>query len=141
MSFSGFSKNTIQYLAALSRNNDKHWFDAHRDDYERSFVGPAREFVEAVAPRLKKLDSRIQAIPKINGSIMRIFRDVRFSKDKKPYKDHLDLWFWSGPKRGWDSSGFFFRLTPNGLILGAGMHVFAPPLLARYRKQALDEKR
>ena len=44
---------------------------------------------------------------------MRINRDIRFSKDKSPYKDHLDLWFWTGDRKGWDSSGFFFRLTPD----------------------------
>lgn len=141
MGFSGFPKNTVRFLAELSRNNDKRWFDAHREDYERYFVDPARDFVEALGPRLKKLDREIQAVAKVNGSIMRINRDIRFSKDKTPYKDHLDLWFWSGDKRGWDGSGFFFRLTSTGLILGAGTHVFAPPALARYRQDVLHEKR
>jgi uncharacterized protein (TIGR02453 family) len=141
MTFSGFSASTIRFLAGLSRNNDKRWFDAHRDDYETYFVDPARAFVEAIAPRLKKLDRDVQAVPTVNGSILRIHRDVRFSKDKTPYKDHLDLWFWSGDNRGWDGSGFFFRLTPTRLILGAGTHVFAPPVLNRYRKQVLNEKR
>jgi uncharacterized protein (TIGR02453 family) len=141
MAFSGFPKQTVRFLAELSRNNDKGWFDAHREDYERYFVQTARDFVEALGPRLTKLDPEIQAIAKVNGSIMRINRDIRFSKDKTPYKDHLDLWFWSGDKRGWDGSGFFFRLTPTRLILGAGTHVFAPPALARYRMDVLDPKR
>src|SRR5262245_42696449 len=123
MSFSGFPPSTIRFLAGLSKSNDKRWFDAHRDDYERSFIDPARAFVEALGPHLKKLDRGIQAVPKVNGSILRIHRDVRFSKDKRPYKDHLDLWFWSGANRGWDGSGFFFRLSPKRLILGAGTHV------------------
>ena len=72
---------------------------------------------------------------------MRINRDIRFSKDKSPYKDHLDLWFWSGDRKGWDCSGFFFRLTPARLMLGAGIHGFAPPTLARYRSAVLDPKR
>ena len=72
---------------------------------------------------------------------MRIHRDTRFARDKAPYKDHLDLFFWSGKTKSWDSSGFFFRLTPKSLMVGAGMHGFAPPVLARYRRAVLDDRR
>jgi uncharacterized protein (TIGR02453 family) len=129
--FEGFPKATASFLAGLSRNNEKAWFEAHRDDYENAFLAPARAFIEAIGPRLKKLDKTIHADPK--KSILRIHRDVRFSKDKSPYKDHLDLWFWSGEAKGWDTSGFFFRLTAKQLMLGAGMHAFMPPVLAKYR--------
>jgi uncharacterized protein (TIGR02453 family) len=140
MPFTGFPAGTVRFLSGLSRNNDKAWFEAHREDYEEHFLEPARTLVEALGPRLRKLDPEVQAVPKVNGSILRINRDVRFSKDKAPYKDHLDLWFWSGEEKGWDSSGFFFRLTPKRLMLGAGMHGFAPPVLARYREAVLDSK-
>src|SRR5690242_9527174 len=105
MTFQGFPKGTVQFLSALRKNNDKAWFDAHRADYEDCYVEPAKAFVAAIAPRLEKLDPRIQAEPKVNGSILRINRDVRFAKDKSPYKDHLDLWFWSGEEKGWETSG------------------------------------
>lgn len=133
-----FSKPTITFLSGLSKHNDKAWFEAHRDDYDESFLAPARAFVEAIGPRLRKIDKTIHAEPK--GSILRIHRDVRFSKDKRPYKDHLDLWFWSGAKKGWDSSGFFFRLTAKELMLGAGMHGFMPPELAKYRAAVAGKK-
>jgi uncharacterized protein (TIGR02453 family) len=139
MAFAGFPKGTVTFLAGLSKHNDKAWFDAHRDDYDACFVEPAKGFVEAVGPKLKAIDRRVHAEPKINGSIFRINRDVRFAKDKSPYKDHLDMWFWSGTKKGWDCSGFFLRLTPTKLIVGAGMHGFMPPALARYRSAVLDE--
>jgi uncharacterized protein (TIGR02453 family) len=141
MPFAGFPKETIEFLAGLSRNNDKAWFDQHRADYDAFFIEPAKAFVEALAAPLRKLDPKIQAQPRVNGSILRINRDVRFSKDKAPYKDHLDLFFWSGAKKSWDSSGFFFRLTPTGLLLGGGMHGFMPPVLAQYRKNVLSDKR
>jgi uncharacterized protein (TIGR02453 family) len=142
MPFTGFSKQTLQFLSGLSRNNEKAWFEAHREEYEAHFLEPAKAFVEALAAPLKKLDPRLQAQARVNGSIMRINRDVRFSKDKTPYKDHLDLFFWSGgPKKSWDSSGFFFRLTAKELLLGGGMHGFVPPQLALYRKNVLDPKR
>jgi uncharacterized protein (TIGR02453 family) len=139
MPFAGFPTQTVKFLAGLSRNNDKEWFDAHRADYDAHLVEPAKAFVEAIGPRLKKIDARVQAVPKVNGSIFRINRDTRFAKDKSPYKDHLDMWFWSGPKKGWECSGFFFRLTPKTLLLGAGMHGFMPQVLARYRRAVLDD--
>jgi uncharacterized protein (TIGR02453 family) len=141
MAYAGLSKETVRFLKGLSANNDKAWFDAHRSDYEAHYLEPAKALVEALAPRLRKIDPGLQALPKINGSILRINRDVRFAKDKSPYKDHLDLWFWSGKEKGWDSSGFFFRLTPSRLMLGAGMHGFVPPVLARYRAAVLDDRK
>jgi uncharacterized protein (TIGR02453 family) len=136
-----FSKETVRFLAGLQAHNKKEWFEAHRADYEEHLVAPAKSFVEAMAPKLAKIDPGIHAEPRVNGSIMRINRDIRFSKDKSPYKDHLDLWFWSGEDKGWECSGFFFRLTPKELMLGAGMHGFMPPALERYRQAVLDEKK
>jgi uncharacterized protein (TIGR02453 family) len=141
VTFDGFQKQTLRFLEGLRANNDKEWFEAHRADYEAHFLAPARAFAEALAPRLRKIDRDVVVEPRVNGSIMRINRDIRFSKDKSPYKDHLDLWFWTGDRKGWNSSGFFFRLTPERLILGAGMHHFEPEALARYRKAVLDPKR
>jgi uncharacterized protein (TIGR02453 family) len=141
MAFAGIPEKTVSFLSGLSRNNDKAWFEKHRDEYEAYYVEVGRQLVEALGPRLKKLDSRVQAVPKTGGSMMRIHRDTRFAKDKRPYKDHLDLFFWSGgKKKSWDSSGFFFRLTAKTLIVGAGMHGFPPPVLARYRRAALDDR-
>ncbi len=134
MSFTGFPKQTAAFLTSLARHNDKKWFEAHREDYEAFYLAPAVSFVEAVAPRLKKIDASVQAEARVNGSIMRINRDVRFSKDKSPYKDHMDLFFWCGKKKDWDASGFFFRLSQKELLLGTGLYVFTPKALARYRK-------
>jgi uncharacterized protein (TIGR02453 family) len=141
MGFDGFRTETVRFLAGLRAHNEKAWFDAHRDDYQRAFLAPAQAFIEVVAPRLRKIEPEVNAEPRVNGSIMRINRDIRFSKDKSPYKDHLDMWFWTGDRKGWDSSGFWFRLTPDRLMLGAGMHGFEPEALARYRKAVMDPKR
>src|SRR5262252_10839735 len=141
MSFAGFPQETVRFLAGIRDHNKKEWFEGHRSDYEGAFLAPAVAFAEALAPRLRKIEPAISVEPRVNGSIMRINRDIRFSKDKSPYKDHLDLWFWTGDRKGWDILGFFFRLTPDRLMLGAGMHGFAPPMLARYRAAILDARR
>ena len=122
--FTGFGPGTSRFLKGLSDNNNKGWFDAHRADYDQHYVVPALAFVAAIGPRLQRLSASLNYAPKVNGSLFRINRDVRFSADKTPYKDHLDMWFWEGPKKGWSTPGFFLRLTPSRLIVGAGMHRF-----------------
>jgi uncharacterized protein (TIGR02453 family) len=138
--FAGFPPQTRAFLRDLAAHNEKPWFDAHRDDYERWWLAPAREFVEAIGPELAKLAPDVRAEPKINGSISRINRDVRFSADKRPYKDHLDFWFWEGPERRAAVSGVFGRLTPETFAVGVGAHGFDPQLLKRYREAVVDER-
>jgi uncharacterized protein (TIGR02453 family) len=131
MSFEGFGPTTT-FLRNLGRNNSKEWFHAHYDDYQEHLLEPAMAFVEAIGPLLRRFAPDAQAVPKIGASVMRINRDIRFAKDKRPYKDHLDLWFWrGGEKKG--PNGYWFRLTPKALVLGGGMHVLDKPDLQRYR--------
>lgn len=141
MTFAGFPKQAVRFLAGLRANNDKSWFEAHRPDYQEALLTPAVAFIQALAPRLRRIDPAIQVEPRVNGSILRINRDIRFSRDKSPYKDHLDLWFWTGERKGWESSGFFFRLSPDCLLLGAGMHQLTAVALPRYRAAVLDPRR
>ena len=81
MSFEGFSPKAIKFLRDLDKNNNRDWFEKHRADWEEHVMGPAREFVLAMAERLDKFDPVIEATPKVNGSIRRINRDIRFSKE------------------------------------------------------------
>ena len=127
--FSGFPAGTATFLQGIGENNEKTWFDAHRDAYEACYVAPAKAFVAAIGPRLREISPDVSFEPKVNGSIFRINRDVRFSKDKRPYRNHIDLWFWHGAHRGSASPGFFFRMYSDRLILGAGMHQLEKPQL------------
>lgn len=72
---------------------------------------------------------------------MRIARDTRFSRDKRPYKTHLDLWFWQGNGPSRESPAYWFRLRPDLLILGAGMHRFERGQLDRYREAVVEPGR
>ena len=138
--FSGFPAETFKFLQGLSADNSKTWFDAHRDDYDNYYVTPARAFVAALGPRLQEISPDVQFAPKINGSIFRINRDIRFSKDKTPYKNHLDMWFWHGERKGWGAPGFYFRLMADRLILGTGMHKFDKPQVEAFRAAVIDDK-
>ncbi len=138
--FQGFPEAGLKLLRGLAEHNEKAWFDAHKDDYEALLVEPAKAFVADAGARLQKLARSIHFEPRVNGSISRPQRDIRFAKDKTPYKAHLDLWFWQGEKKTWERSGFFFRLGPDALILGAGIHHFTPELLKRYRGAVVGPK-
>jgi len=142
MLFPGFSQSALRFLAELSRNNERAWFEAHADELESALIEPAKAFVVALGPRLRELDPKIQAIPRLRGSIKALERRQRFpNREQPPYKECLDVWFWSGPRRAWENSGFFLRLTPTRLILAGGMIEFQKETLARYRQHLLDEER
>jgi uncharacterized protein (TIGR02453 family) len=141
VAFEGFRPEALRFLAELGKNNNRDWFQAHRDEYDQFLLEPARDFVEAMGVELEQFARGVHADPRVNGSIMRINRDTRFSRDKRPYKDHLDLWFWQGEGPSRACPGFWFRLTPQKLILGAGKHHFEPDLLDRYREAVADPER
>lgn len=132
--FDGFPPETLQFLRGVEDSNSKSWFDANRDLYEAGYVAPARRFVETVGRRLVTISPTVRFDARINGSIARINRDVRFSKDKRPYKNHLDIWFWHGDKKGWDCPGFYMRIAPSTIFLGTGMHSFEKPALEGFRR-------
>jgi uncharacterized protein (TIGR02453 family) len=138
VAFAGFRPELIDFLRDLRQNNTRAWFQAHYDDYQHSLVEPARDFVVAMGDILKELGEDIHAEPKVRGSIFAINRDIRFSPDKTLYKAYLDLWFWQGDGTSRERPGYFLRLEPERLILGAGMHNFSEPALTAYRTALTD---
>ena len=137
MSTFRFPSETVKFLSDLRAHNDKAWFDANRARYESGYVEPAKAFVEVIGPELDELVPDIHAEPRVLGSIFRINRDTRFSSDKRPYKDHLDFWFWEGDRKA-AASALFLRVSPDGVVVGAGAHAFAPHQLAAYRDAVVD---
>ena len=132
-----FPAATLEFLTDLRAHNDKAWFDPNRARYESGYIQPATAFVEAISPELQKLVPGIHAEPWIGGSIFRINRDIRFSSDKRPYKDHLDFWFWEGDRKA-AASALFLRVWPDGVVIGAGAHGFDKYQLASYRDAVAD---
>ena len=141
VSFGGFPPETLRFLRDLGANNSKEWFTDNRDRYQVHFLEPAMAFVAAMSGPLQKLCPDVHCEPRVNGSIFRINRDVRFSTDKTPYKDHLDLFFWIGEGRSRERPGFFFRLRPDTLHTGAGMHGFDPARLKAFRGAVIEDRR
>jgi uncharacterized protein (TIGR02453 family) len=132
-----FPDETLAFLRAVRANNDREWFHAHRRDYEQFYVEPAKAFVEEVGRKLRSFIPRICAEPRILGSIFRINRDVRHAQQDRPYKDHIDFWFWEG-ERARAVSGFFTRLSPDFVGIGAGCHGFDKERLPVFRESVAD---
>src|SRR3954454_23912404 len=132
-----FPPQTQAFLRDVGANNDREWFAAHRDSYESGYLEPAKAFVEAVAPNLTAIAPEVRAEPRVMGSIFRINRDTRFSADKRPYKEHLDLWFWEGERRT-AQSGFYLRVTPELVGIGAGANHLSREAVDRYRAAVCD---
>ena len=138
--FDGFPRELIAFYRGLSENNNKSWFDEHRTDYENFVLAPARRFVISMGERLRSISPDIHVDPRINKSIFKIHRDVRFSKVKTPFKTHLALWFWEGHRKRMECSGYYFHLDPDRLMIGAGIYQFPSNFLREYRDSVVHPK-
>lgn len=138
--FSGFTPAALGFLADLADNNDKAWFAEHRATYDAEILGPSRAFVEALAPGLRELDPSLQCSPKVGGSLYRIYRDVRFSKDKRPLKTEVGFKFLPPGDKG-ATSGLYLRFLPGTVEVGTGCWGFSKEALQRYRHAVADETR
>lgn len=128
-----FPKRTAAYLSKLSRHNNREWFEANRNIYNSEFLEPSIQFIVEMGDRLIDLDPEVVAIPKVDKSIFRLHRDIRFSKNKTPYKTNAGLYFWNGRAKKMEASGFYFHLEPKLWGTGAGIYMFSPNLLRKYR--------
>lgn len=138
--FNGFPREYFSFFNQLKKNNSKEWFEKHRRDYDEYVLHPAREFVIEMGKKLRKIAPGVNAIPKINKSLFKINRDVRFSKDKSPYKTYMGIWLWEGCRKRMESSGFYLHVENKTLLIGVGIKMFPKPLLDRYRKAVADNK-
>jgi uncharacterized protein (TIGR02453 family) len=142
LAFSGFPTQGIQFLESLARNNEREWFRAHKEDYLEHVLGPAQDFVFALGERLKSVSEGIRYDLHTNGSgsILRIYRDVRFSKDKRPYHTRIRIVFWEGDRRKTENPGFYLGIDPSGVGVFAGIHAFVKPFLTAYREAVADDQ-
>jgi len=137
-SFNGFTKETVDFFSRLKKHNERDWFQKHKNIYDTSVIDQARSFVVTMGERLKDISPGILAIPKINKSLFRIYRDTRFSPDKSPYKTHLGLFFWEGERPKMECSGFYFHLEPPDLMLGVGIYMFSKAQVSLFRRAVVD---
>ena len=142
--FTGFPREAIAFYRDLMENNDTGWFQEHKEQYQRFVLEPSKAFILAMGERLSEISPNIIADTRTNGagSLFRIYRDVRFSKDKRPYKTYLGIYFWEGNRKKLENPGFYFHLDPaqSSLMLGAGMYIFPRQILEPFRQAVIDQK-
>jgi len=115
-----FDDDTFAFLRELKSHNDRTWFTANKERYERSVKEPVLAFIGDAGPQLHKLSKQLVADPKpVGGSMFRIYRDVRFSRDKSPYKTHIGVHFPLG--KGTAAPGYYLHLEPRECMVAAGM--------------------
>jgi uncharacterized protein (TIGR02453 family) len=117
-----FGPELFSFLADLRANNTREWFAANRDRYEEQVLEPALGFIEAFAPRLAKISPHFRADARPSGgSLFRIYRDTRFSKDKTPYKTHTGIHFRHRSAGDVHAPGFYLHLEPGAVFAAAGI--------------------
>ncbi|MEQ8748404.1 MAG: DUF2461 domain-containing protein [Amphiplicatus sp.] len=139
MPFSGLPKDYFAFFEELKENNNRPWFEANKARFKASVQEPLASFVEAMAPRLKKISKHIVADPRPNGgSVFRIYKDVRFSKDKKPYKEHGGVQFRHALGKDAHAPGFYVHLAPDEIFYGGGVWMPPAPMLLKIREAIRD---
>jgi uncharacterized protein (TIGR02453 family) len=140
--FKGFSKKTLPFLESIRKNNNKEWFEAHRDEYEKYILEPSRAFVEEFGEHLQALEPTINFSPKINKSLFRIYRDTRrMGAIKVPLKHRIGVIFWQGNGSRMQTSSFYLHFSPDELFVAVGVRWFEKPMLDAYREYIKDDKR
>ena len=134
--FAGFPKPGISWFQGLALAQNRDWFQAHRDGYEQLWLAPMQSLLAELKTPLEKLYGKTLAPPKI----FRLNRDVRFSKDKSPYKTHIaGMLAFDGFKPMEGPAGLYLHLGLEEMV-AFGFYTLETPSLARLRKQLLDEK-
>jgi uncharacterized protein (TIGR02453 family) len=142
-----FTKHALGFFRGLARHNDKPWFEAHRDEYETEVRQPMRDLIEDLDTRFAEFAPEIGGDPK--RAMFRINRDIRFSKDKSPYKTHAACWFHHlnaarnvGSEADAGSAGYYFHLEPGGRsMIGAGIWMPPRPQLNKLRSAIAQDSR
>ena len=140
MSFSGFPKEGLTFLKQLGANNDREWFEEHRAVWDDQIVPAMLGLCGALQERLKDVMPNLVLQPRIGGSLYRLNRDIRFSKDKSPYKTHAAAILWDGPDKHL-SPGLYLHVSAEQVIFGGGIWVFEEEgLIDRFRKRVAAER-
>jgi uncharacterized protein (TIGR02453 family) len=135
---SPFTPETLRFLAELRDNNEREWFNANKARYESLVLDPALAFIESMYEPLQAVAPSFTAIPKRSGgSLMRVYRDTRFSRDKTPYKTNIGIQFRHELGKDAHAPGYYLHIEPEHAFIGAGLwRPPAEPLLAIRRRIA-----
>jgi len=125
----------FDFLERLSQNNNREWFQNQKDTYQQA-KKEVENFIGVVGQKLIEIDPSVQGFTEPAQVLFRIYRDVRFSKDKQPYKTHFGCFFAQGGKSG-TAAGYYVHLQPKGSFVSGGLWCPQPPMLKKVRQEIL----
>lgn len=138
--FDGFPKDTIEFLTDLRDNNNRDWFNENKTRYEQSFVQPSLQLIEALQRPLGKIAPMLKVEPKrMGGSLMRIYKDTRFSNDKTPYKTNIGIQFRHAAGKDVHAPGVYVHIDPDECFFGAGAWRPDSPTLLQFRTAIVEK--
>ncbi len=129
--FPGFPPETLRFLRALKRNNNREWFLKNKQVYEEKVKTPMTELVLALGREMKRFAPEMTADPA--RAIYRIYRDVRFSPNKMPYKTHVAALFYLRGMQKHNCAGLYFHIAPEGVEIAGGVYMPDPEVLRAIR--------
>jgi uncharacterized protein (TIGR02453 family) len=133
-----FTPDLFRFLSRLKRNNNREWFLRHKDEFENCVRQPALRFIEDFSVPLRELSPHLVADARpTRGSLFRIYRDTRFSNDKRPYKTHVAMRF-SHRGKNVHSPGFYLHLEADGCFAASGLWHPEPPTLLKVRTAIVE---
>ena len=120
--YRNFEPRTLKFLQELSANNNREWFKANKTRYEEDVLDVALRFIHSMQDPLAKFAPHFTAVAtRIGGSLMRVYRDTRFSKNKLPYKTNIGIQFRHERARDVHSPGYYVHIDPDEVFIGVGM--------------------
>ena len=120
--YARFKPETLRFLEELSANNNRPWFNDNKSRYEEQVLDVALRFIQSMQDPLHEIAPHFVAQPtRVGGSLMRVYRDTRFSKNKLPYKTNIGIQFRHELARDVHSPGYYVHIAPGEVFLGAGM--------------------
>jgi uncharacterized protein (TIGR02453 family) len=131
--FAGFPKEGMAFLAGLAKNNRRDWFVARKDDFERHVKAPMVALLAALEADLRDAAPGVRIDPK--KALMRMNRDVRFSKDKSPYRTQIAARFGRAAGKDAEAAGFFLSVSPAGVDVAGGSHALDARRLDALRRR------
>jgi len=132
--FPGFPAETFTFLSELKQNNNRNWFNENKTRYQQDVVAPIVSFIDAIREPLHEISPRFVADSRPHrGSMFRIYRDARFSKDKRPYKENVGCQFRHEAGKDAHAPGFYLHIEPGNVFFGGGIWQPPNPVLAKIR--------
>jgi uncharacterized protein (TIGR02453 family) len=120
--YARFESKTIKFLRELEANNNREWFKSNKSRYEEDVLDVALRFIHSMQDPLADFAPHFTAVPtRIGGSLMRVYRDTRFSKNKLPYKTNIGIQFRHERAKDVHSPGYYVHIDPNEVFIGVGM--------------------